>query len=181
MFYKKVNKNNNKDMFEFLKEHYEYYTLSSWNGLKSIANNVKVYNLGLDYEILELLQVDNYFTINDTIETWEIEHKGYSVGFNGRMGGYLVLYNENNNGNVLDYYVENNDSYEDFKEDIKNNYGGLKYYHDSLVEQVEIVQSFDKLTDELVEICKDMLENCKIVEKEKQETITYKELVWECE
>ena len=87
MFYRKVNKNNNKEMFEFLKEHFKYSTLNSWNNLWSIANNVKVYNLGLDYKILELLELDNYFTINTCIEDWENEHEGYTVGFNGRSGG----------------------------------------------------------------------------------------------
>lgn len=36
MFYKKINMNNNKEMFEFLKEHFTYWTMNSWNGLKSI-------------------------------------------------------------------------------------------------------------------------------------------------
>lgn len=179
MFYKSVNKNNNKDMFDFLKNHFRYYTLNYWNRLTSIGNNVKVYKLGLDYKILELLEIDNYFTINTMIEDWELEHKDYSVGFNGRMGGYLVLYNKENNRNscVLDDYFEN-DTYEDFKEDIKRDYGSLKEYHSRLVEQVELVQDFDKLCDDLLEECKYMLENCKIVEKERQTTITYKELEW---
>ena len=178
MFYRKVNKNNNKEMFEFLKEHFKYSTLNSWNNLWSIANNVKVYNLGLDYKILELLELDNYFTINTCIEDWEYEHEGYTVGFNGRSAGYLVLCNKNNNRSVLDYYVDSNDTYEEFKEDVKNNYGGLKYYHDELVRQVELVQDFDKLCDDLVEKCKYMLENCKVVEKEETITRKYNTLEW---
>lgn len=178
MFYKKVNKKSDKEMFYFLKEHFTYYTVNSWNLNKSIANNVKVYNLGLDYEILNLLQIDDYFTINTCIEDWEIEHEDYSVGFNGRSGGYLVLCNKNNTKNVLDEYFEN-DTYEQFKEEIKYNYGALKYYHDRLVQQVELVQSFDKLCDNLVKECKYMLEHCKIVEKERQQTIKYNELAWD--
>ena len=176
MFYKKVNKNNNKEMFEFLKGHFEYSTMNYWNNLWSIANNVKIYKLGLDWEILDILQVDNYFTINTCIKDWEIMHPGYKVGFNGCSGGYLVLYNDNNNGNVLDYYVDTNDNYEDFKEDIKNDYGGLKWYKDTLKEQVELVQDFDKLCDDLLEECKYMLKNYKIVEKERQITQKYYEL-----
>ncbi|HHX67495.1 MAG TPA: hypothetical protein GX708_05490, partial [Gallicola sp.] len=79
-FYKKVNKNSNREMFNFLKNHYVYYTLNSWNGLKSIANNVKVYNLftsDVDYDILEMLDVDDYFTINSAIKDWETENSGY--------------------------------------------------------------------------------------------------------
>lgn len=179
MFYRKVNKNNNKEMFEFLKEHFKYSTLNSWNNLWSIANNVKVYNLGLDYKILELLELDNYLTINMCIEDWEYEHKGYTVGFNGSSGGYLVLYNKDNWNSVLDYYVDSNDTYEEFKEDVKNNYGGLKYYHDELVRQVELVQDFDKLCDDLLEECKYMLEHCKVVEKEETITRKYNTLEWD--
>ena len=103
MFYKKVNLSKDKEMFDFLKDHYTYDTLNSWNGLKSIANCVKVYALeleGNEWTALNYLQQDDYETVNDMIYDWEYEHKGYSVGFNGRSGGYLVLYNEGNNGNI---------------------------------------------------------------------------------
>lgn len=174
-YYKKVNKNNNMEMFYFLKKHFTYYTMSSWNKLESIANNVKLYNLGLngDYgKLLEILEIDNCNCINSKIEDWECDNKNYKVGFNGRSSGYLVLYNKDNNNNVLDYYITDNDTYEDFKEDIKYNFGTLKNYHDRLVEQVEIVQSFDLLCDELKELCQYMLDNTKIVEEEITETKT---------
>lgn len=177
MFYKKVNKNSNKEMFRFLKEHFTYPTLNSWNNLYSIANNVKIYKLDLDWEILDILQLDNYCTINTIIEDWEIEHPGYRVGFNGRSGGYLVLCNENNNKSVLDYYVDTNDNYEDFKREIQDVYGGLKWYKDTLEQQVELVQDFDKLCDNLLEECKYMLKNYKIVEKERTITQKYYDLV----
>ena len=48
MFYQKgVDISNTKSMFNFLNNHFTYDTMNSWNGLKSIANNVKVYNLNL--------------------------------------------------------------------------------------------------------------------------------------
>ena len=48
MFYKTgVDITNDKQMFNFLKNHFEYYTCNSWNGLRSVANNVKLYNLDL--------------------------------------------------------------------------------------------------------------------------------------
>ena len=67
MFVKKVNRNNDKEMFEFLKEHFTYNTMNSWNGLESIANNVKVYNLGLEgdcWKALDKAQQDDYDEIN---------------------------------------------------------------------------------------------------------------------
>lgn len=174
MFYKKVNKKSDKEMFEFLQQHFQYYTMNSWNGLKSIANNVKIYNIKeLDYDILEYLETDNYFCINDTIKCWELEHRGYKVGFNGRSGGYLVLYNEDNNGSVLDYYVDINlnSDYESFKQDIKESgYDSMKEYHSKLLEQVEIVQEFDKLCDSLVQVCLDLKNNYEVVEEEQTYT-----------
>ena len=149
----KVNKNSYRDMFEFLKNHFTYYTMNSWNNLESIANNVKVYNIGLDYNVLGILQEDNYYTINCMIEDWESENQGYLVGFNGRSGGYLVLYNKDNNYSVLDDYFDYCDDYDEFKQQIREDYGSLKDYKDRLVSQVKIVCSFDRLCDDLRNYC----------------------------
>lgn len=185
-FYESVNKNSYKDMFNFLKGHYQYFTMNSWNKLESIANNVKLYNLKLNgnyWNLLDMLQVDNYFTINTMIKDWEMEHKGYSVGFNGRSGGYLVLYNEDNNRNILDNFILGNDTYNEFKEDVRNeyNYGSLKNYKDKLIQQVEIVQSFDKLCDDIRNQCQYMLDNCTIKEEQVEYTDirTERTLEWE--
>ena len=152
MFYKKVNLSKDKEMFDFLKDHYTYDTLNSWNGLKSIANCVKVYALeleGNEWTALNYLQQDDYETVNDMIYDWEYEHKGYSVGFNGRSGGYLVLYNEGNNGNILPEFITYNDNYDEYKEWCKEYQGGVKYNRWALKEYVELVQDFDKLCDEI--------------------------------
>lgn len=148
-FEKKVNKNNYKEMFEFLKNHFTYFTMESWNGLESIANNVKIYNIGLNYNILGLLLADNYSKINNIIEDWEEKNTKYLVGFNGRSGGYLVLYNKYDNNNVLDDYFDYCCDYEEFKKCIRRDYGSLKEYKDRLISQTKIVCSFDKLCDTL--------------------------------
>ena len=162
MFYKKVNKNNNKEMYEFLKGHFTYFTMNSWNREKSIANNVKIYNLNLEgdcWKALEMLEREEYLGINELIADWKAQHKGYSVFFNGRSGGYLVLYNKENSVNVLDFYITNSDNYEDFKELLKDDNITLKEYHSSLVEQVELVQEFDNLCDILREYCQELIDN----------------------
>jgi hypothetical protein len=125
--------------------------MNSWNCLESIANNVKVFNLGLDgdcWVALNLLQLDDYFTVNQMLKDWEYEHDGYSLGFNGRSGGYLVLYGANSNGNILPDCIVDND-YEDFKDYCKDYYGGVKYYKSDLQYYTKLVQDFDKLCDEL--------------------------------
>lgn len=189
MFYKKVNKNNNKEMYQFLKEHFTYWTMNSWNGLKSIANNVKIYNLELEgdyWKALEMLERNNYFEVNSIIDDWSCEHKGYEVGFNGRSGGYLVLYNEDTNkDNILDTYITNSDNYEEFKELLKDDNITLKDYHNDLVEQVELVQEFDKLCDDLRNFCQDLINNYTYNEKGKcgvcgSTNLEYKEKQFDC-
>jgi hypothetical protein len=153
MFYKKgIDISNTKEMYNFLKTHYTYDTMNSWNNLKSIANNVKIYNLNLDgdcWNALAYLQDDDYFTVNSMIEDWEVEHEGYTVGFNGRSGGYLVLYSKHHNRNILPDYILDSDTYEDFKEYVKDYWGGVKYVKQDLREYTKLVQDFDKLCDEI--------------------------------
>lgn len=153
MFYVKgIDITNDKQMFNFLKDHYQYYTMNSWNGLMSIANNVKVYKLNLSgdcYNALTFLQDDDYFTVNMMIEDWEVEHRGYKVGFNGRSGGYLVLYNADNNRTVLPDEVDYNDDYEGYKEMCREYFGSVKAARYKLVEMVKLVQDFDRLCDQL--------------------------------
>lgn len=153
MFYKKgIDISNTKEMYNFLKNHYTYDTMNSWNGLKSIANNVKIYNLNLDgdyWNALRYLEDDEYFTVNMMIEDWEAEHEGYSVGFNGRSGGYLVLYSKHHNRNILPDYINDTEDYEEFKNYVKDYWGGVKYLKQELREYTKLVQDFDKLCDEI--------------------------------
>ena len=139
-------------MFEFLKRHYTYYIMNSWNITKTIANNVKIYNLDLQgdmWKALEELQNEDYFTINDIISIFEDKHKYYKVYFNGRSGGYLILCNKHNNRNILPSIIEDSQNYEEFKQECKDFYGGVKYYKSDLQEYTKLVQDFDKLCDEL--------------------------------
>ena len=149
MFYKKVNYKSNKEMFEFLHDHYRYDVMNSWNQMKTYANNVKLYNLNLKYdycEALAALEETQYSSINMMIKDWEYEHPNTTVYFNGRSGGYLVL-------KILDKYYYSPSCYDDYdswKEDIKTYYGTLKNYTD-LKYEVELVQDFDQLCDDLIE------------------------------
>ena len=160
MFYKKgIDITNDKQMFNFLKDHYQYYTMNSWNGLKSIANNVKIYNLKLSgncYNALTFLQNDDYFHVNMMISDWEADHPNYKVGFNGRSGGYLVLYNDYGNGCVLPDDIDECEDYEEYKRYCKEYYGGVKHNHRDLVEMVKLVQDFDKLCDQLRAYCNEL-------------------------
>jgi hypothetical protein len=153
-FYKTgIDITNAKQMWNFLKDHYTYYTMNSWNGLNSVANCVKIYKLGLTgniYQALAFLESDDYFEVNDLIHFWEHEHKGYKAYFNGRSGGYLVLYNDDNNSSVLPDWITDYDTYEDFKTDyLQYNGWRVKDFLRELREYTQLVQDFDKLCDEL--------------------------------
>lgn len=151
MFYTKINLNNEKEMFDYLKNHFTYDTMSSWNEEESIANNVKFYNLNLDGDwslALSNLEADNYELVNSFLEGFHTDHPNYQVGFNGRSGGYLVLYNDNNWCNILPTEILYSNTYEDFKEEYNDK--------DLLVRYTELVQDFDMLCDDLRDVANQM-------------------------
>lgn len=160
MFYKTgIDISNVKSMWEFLHDHFTYYTMNSWNRSESIANNVKLYNLKLegDWAVAMKYLFDDsdsgalQLLIDDEIREFEESNPYYRVFFNGRSGGYLVLGSTDNNGSVLPSCVADYDTYEDFKEDIKsgwNNYN-VSDFSRELRDTVKIVRDFDKLCDRL--------------------------------
>lgn len=99
MFSKKVDKRSRKAMIEFLTEHFRYSTMNSWNCSSSYAHCVKYGNLNLTKEqsdkFFEMLSSDDneFFDCyaEPLIEGFR-EETGYTAGFNGRSGGYLVMY-----------------------------------------------------------------------------------------
>lgn len=159
-FYKTgVDITNDKQMFKFLKLHPTYYTANSWNGLESIANDVKLYRLGLSGDwgtAYNLLANGEYETINEMIQVWVEEHNGFEVNFNGRSGGYLVLMNNDNNGHVLPEEITCCDNYNSYKEYCREYFGSVKANRSDLVFYTKLVQDFDKLCDELRDYCNEL-------------------------
>ena len=160
MFYKTgVDVTKDKEMWQFLHDHFTYSTLNSWNGLYSVANKVKIYSLGLEgdcWTALKFLEEEEYATVNQMIEDWEYDHKGYKVGFNGRSSGYLVLYNERDMKNVLDDYVTEFDDYGSFKEAVKAEGERVLDWHGNLVAMTKLVRDFDKLCDDIRDYVNDL-------------------------
>lgn len=172
MFYKTgVDITNDRQMFEFLKGHFKYPTLNSWNLLYSIANNVKMNRLCLSGDwcmTLQLLEQGEYDTINFMIQDWVREHVGYEVYFNGRRGGYLILKDRDYNGNILPESVLDSDTYEDYKKWCRENYGSVKANRDELVRFTKLVQDFDRLCDRLRDYCDELSKlKFEVVEMEK--------------
>lgn len=172
MFYQKgIDITNDKQMFNFLKNHFEYWTMNSWNRLGSIANNVKLYNLGLtgDWGVAyDMLAAGEYETINDMLMVWADLHNGFEVNFNGRSGGYLVLCNNNNNGHVLPEEITGSVDYEEYKSYCKDYLGSVKANRNTLVFYTKLVQDFDRLCDELRDFCNDLSQQTfEIIEMQK--------------
>lgn len=172
MFYKTgVDITNDKQMFNFLKNHFEYWTMNSWNRLESIANNVKLYNLNLsgDWVVaLSLLEAGEYDTIAQFIMDWERENRGYEVQFNGRQGGYLVLTDKGSSSHVLPQAVYECEDYAEYKRYCKEFYGSVKANRYELVEYTKLVQSFDRLCDNLRAYCDDLSkQSFEIIEMQK--------------
>ena len=172
MFYKTgVDITNDKQMFNFLKNHFEYWTMNSWNFPKSIANNVKLYNLNLTGDwsaALSLLEAGEYDTLSWMVHDWEEAHRGYEVTFNGRCGGYLVLTAKGSNEHVLPQAIYEHDTYEDYKDYCREYYGSVKANRWELVEYTRLVQSFDRLCDQLRDFCDELSkQSFEIVEMQK--------------
>lgn len=79
-----------------------YYTMNSWNQQSAPAYNMKVYNIvsdsNLRSKIYDLMDTHEFWdNINQCIYDFDSEMSdfGYTAGFNGRSGGYLVLYKKN--------------------------------------------------------------------------------------
>lgn len=160
----------NETMFNFIKHHYMFFDRDNyWYSDKTIAKNVKLYNLDLtDWEkAYELLMLDNWQTINDMIEDWECEHEGTEVYFNGRSGGYLILKDKNYFVYSFQDYLDND--YEDYLE-ARNKSIEFGYTNKQLTEELKrqynLVKEFDKLCDNLEKELQYMIDNWKIVEEE---------------
>lgn len=150
-FYKEVNKQSRKEMAFYIKNHFTYSRLNSWNNWQGYANNVKIYNLGLTreqelkvYETLLDYEIDTsefWDNVTDSLEYFK-EATGYEAYFNGRSDGYIVM-----DIDIIDY--------EDLKTMSKK----------ELQKVTEVLQNFDALCDDLREELIYFLENGLIIEE----------------
>lgn len=146
MFFRPVDLTDREEMGAFLSEHFRYYTLNSWNKTQSYALNVKLPRLELTHDEREKAYgVIESTSFRDAAQllllVWEQENH-CCVGFNGRSSGYLVLYGPTG-GSFGDVDPE----------------GPI----DDLQNRVRLVQRFDGLGDELLELLK---QHCKGEEDE---------------
>lgn len=167
--------------FEYIKEHFTYDILNSWNRLDSIANKVKVWDLKLTREqvdkFFELLDVDEdciYANLRFTIEDFE-DITDTEVFFNGRSCGYLVLVPKfekyKKHMNILDLFFNDNiyeyETLKEFKKDsLDVSYGKTNTdINENLEQCYYLLKSFDLLCDLLREELIYILEKAEIKEE----------------
>jgi hypothetical protein len=99
MFYKEIDKRYKEAMIAFLKQHFRYNTMNSWNRSTSYANSVKLYNVDKPQDVdnstwHEMINISQWQEkLSDLLEEFGRRHEWqWQAGINGRSGGYVVLY-----------------------------------------------------------------------------------------
>lgn len=90
-----------KDIIEYLREHYRYNTMNSWNASTSYAHCVKINHMKFPDKATEDVAWDVVCASDHMPVYWEIDHIlqdfaarhdwRWQIWSNGRSGGYLVL------------------------------------------------------------------------------------------
>jgi hypothetical protein len=100
MYHKQVDKRYRETLIKFLKNHFRYNTMNSWNRSTSYANNIKLHNVDKPDDI----DSDTWWDMLCNVSQWQdklselLEDFGrkhewqWQAGINGRSGGYIVLY-----------------------------------------------------------------------------------------
>ncbi|PPD43777.1 MAG: cysteine protease [Methylobacter sp.] len=96
-FQKKIDRRSRTAMVAFLTGHFRYDTMRSWNRTSSYAHSIKLHRLGLTSKqsdnAFEMLDTDFWDEIREPIDDFTVSQDSrYTIGVNGRSGGYLVLY-----------------------------------------------------------------------------------------
>ena len=156
MFYKTgVDICNTKSMWNFLKEHFTYADSGTYN----IANNMKMYKLGLTgswWPVLRYLETSEYDDVIFMINDFEANHPNARVLTCGRSGGYLALVECNSYKSTIPDCVADYDTYEDFKAEV--HYWGetVEDYFWALRDAVKLIRDFDKLCDDIRDYCEQL-------------------------
>lgn len=181
-FYRNVDTDSREAMVKFLKEHFRYSTMNTWNRSTSYANCVKIHRMDLPEKIMERAwdYISGELEVVDFDFMWEdlkyqfLVDNGYAVGFNGASDGYLVLYEakiEKDKDGRTSYGVylgRNIDMYEEFDEE--------DWTMDELKARVQLVQNFDAFCDDMRDAFIYILSNANEVEEEEIKVIKHRKL-----
>ena len=134
-------------MIDYLKNHFRYNTMNSWNGSTSYARCIKFSKLDLNTEQVNacyrMLQVDSAWeAVIDIQHQFAHRHQHeWQMGFNGRSGGYIVLYMGGvRDGKTFCWPGKSIDQHEDFAD----------WTDEDLGERIRVVWDFDKTCEHMV-------------------------------
>ena len=145
MFYKKIDFMNDKQMFNYLKGHF------------NCNNGIKVYGFGISVDP-EVLDLADYFNIHFMFAEWEKEHPAYEVYFNTDSGGYLVL-TEKSNHAIFPTEISESEDYDEYERFCVTFYNSVEENRDILAYYTRLVQDFDSLCDEVRKYCSELTKN----------------------
>ena len=165
-----------KEKFKYIKNHFYYDILNSWNGLKSLANNVKIYNLGLTNEqpskFFDIICDNNtsqqlYGFLSDFIDDFDYNNNNCATYFNGRSDGYIVTIKRERNENIVDNDLLISNDYNDLIQNLQDWYGYTKkdarQEANNIIEiNFKIVKNFDMFCDKLRKELIYILDNAEI-------------------
>lgn len=137
-----------QEKFDYVKNHFRYLTMNSWNSDKNIANNVKLYNLGLTKKQFNFA-LDFLFDENASNDFFNDVHyaimdSDFTAFFDGRTNGYLILGREY----IVNEDIYSYDSYLEAKSELDKD-GGKDYTKSNVNDDFNLVQSFDRLCDDI--------------------------------
>jgi len=165
-FRRDVDLQDRADMIEFLTEHFRYPTMNYWNQSTSYANCIKLMRLPLSCtqrdKAFDLLQVDYLWEdhLSPILNDWEQEYKhAWTIGTNGRSGGYLVLYRGETREDGTKRTVSVSGGSVDQDEDFQD------WERSDLQDRVEVVRHFDLICDVLLTEFVHLIENYDVKEE----------------
>ena len=99
MYYKEIDKRYREVTTAFLKKHFRYHTMNSWNRSTSYANNIKLHQIDKPDDVdsdtwYDMIGITDWQQkLSDLLEDFgrKYEHQ-WQAGINGRSSGYVVLY-----------------------------------------------------------------------------------------
>lgn len=146
-FEERINRASRKDMISFLKDHFRYHTMNSWNINTSYAHCIKINRIDLPndidetkWDMLNCQEWNNH--MYDLVNSFNDAHNySWQVGTNGRSGGYLVLYQGGiKDGKIICYPGRSTDQNENFDD----------WEMDEIKARVNIIRDFDMLVSDIV-------------------------------
>jgi hypothetical protein len=205
MHYKQVDKRCRKALVAFLKKHFRYHTMNSWNRSTSYANCIKLHHVDKPSDIdgdtwWQMLEIADWYNIlSDLLEDYARKYDfQWQAGINGRSGGYVVLYKGGIKPSGYKSYCTHCGQKNylalpegeigtcgrcDAKARINFTQTHMQVFTlpgkdidmckdfedwtlDELQERVELVQSFDRLCDDIVSAYVRICENYRITEQQ---------------